>query len=84
MKLVGLEFSDKKFIPRNGNDIFVDDKKIGNVTSGSYSFFLDKAIALGYIDTKYFSFGNNVQVFIRNKMVDAKVLKSNNSAALYL
>ena len=73
-KLVGLEFPDRKFIPRNGNDVFVNDKKVGYITSGSYSFFLDKTIALAYVDTDFA--GDKVQVLIRNKMVDAQIKKT--------
>lgn len=72
-KLVGLEFLDRRFIPRNNNEIFLNNEKIGYVTSGSYSFFLDKAIALAYVDAKYANVGDKVQVLIRNKMVDAEV-----------
>jgi aminomethyltransferase len=75
-KLVGLILPDKRFIPRNGNEIFLEDKRIGYITSGSYSFFLDKTIALGYIDTKYLDSYNKVQVLIRNKKIDAEISKT--------
>ena len=66
-KLVGLELPDRKFIPRAGAQI----KNGGVVTSGSYSFYLEKTIALAYtsLDLK------EVEVEIRGKQVPAKVVK---------
>ena len=77
-KLVGLELPDRRSIPRHGTKIFDTlnpDKEIGYVTSGSYSFFLEKTIALAYIDSKYAKIDNEVELDIRNRRVIAKITK---------
>jgi len=72
-KLVGLEFSDK-IIPRAGYEIFYDGKKIGYITSGTFSFTLDKPIAMAYVDKAYSENNNLLDIIVRGKVVKAKVV----------
>ncbi len=74
-KIIALEINDKKFIPRQGNEIFADDQKIGVVTSGTYSFFLNKTIAFGLIDSKCSTLGREIEVLIRGNKTPAKIVK---------
>jgi aminomethyltransferase len=73
-KIIGLDFEDKKFIPRHYNEIFFENKNVGFITSGTFSFFLNKIIALGYLDSDI-EIGSKVEVLIRNKKVNAKITK---------
>jgi aminomethyltransferase len=74
-KIVALEVCDKKFIPRHGAEIFVNSEKVGFVTSGTFSFFLDKSIALAYLSSNL-NIGDEVEVLIRNKKITAKIVKN--------
>lgn len=74
-RLVGFEITGRG-IPRHGYDILnADNKKIGHVTSGTMSPSLKKGIALGYVDSEYKDPGTKIFVSIRNKAVEAEVVK---------
>jgi len=74
-KLRGLEILGKG-IARHGYPI-VDSEgnKIGEVTSGTKSPSLGKAIAMGYLEVYQAALGNEVFIQIRKKTVAAKVVK---------
>lgn len=70
-RAVGLEIIDKG-IAREGMSVFDGDKKIGYVTSGTFSPTLKKAIALAIVDAKN-SPGDSIQVVIRDRRVVATI-----------
>ena len=74
-KLVGIEMMERG-IPRHGYEI-VDSQgnRIGEVTSGTQSPSLQKAIGMGYINSQQATEGNICFVVIRNQPVKAKVVK---------
>lgn len=75
MKLVGLEMLEKG-IPRHDYEIKDGEGvKIGKVTSGTQSPSLNKAIAMGYVDTDYSKIGTQVYIKVRDKLLTAKVVK---------
>jgi aminomethyltransferase len=51
------------------------EKKIGEITSGTFSPCLKKPIAMGYVETGMHKNGTEVMVKIRNKMQKAEVTK---------
>lgn len=51
------------------------EKKIGEVTSGTFSPCLKKPIAMGYVETGMHKSGTEVMIKIRNKMQKAAVTK---------
>ena len=53
--------------------IFKNGKKIGRLTSGGYSTFHDKSIAMGYLEKKFCTVGQSVEVKIMNKLWPAVV-----------
>jgi len=73
---VGLKMSKKaaRVIPRNGDQVIVDDQIVGWVTSGSYSPVLEKGIAQAYIDARYALFGENIDVLVRGQRHEAKIV----------
>ncbi|MBK9731295.1 MAG: glycine cleavage system aminomethyltransferase GcvT [Chitinophagaceae bacterium] len=74
-KLVGFEMMDKG-IARHGHSIVdADGKIIGVVTSGTQSPTLQKAIGMGYVPTALASEGNTIHISIREKNLEAKVVK---------
>ena len=74
-KLVGLEMTDKN-IARHGYDVYYGGEKIGNITSGGVAPTAGKNIALAYIkNIKELGIGSLVQIMIREKLHDAKIVK---------
>jgi len=72
-KLVGLEMVGRG-IARAHYPLQKDGKDIGFVTSGSYSPTLNKNIALGLIPTELAVQGEVIDVLIREKPVQAKII----------
>ncbi len=50
--------------------------EIGEVTSGTQSPTLGKAIGLGYVKTEHAAIGTEIYLDIRNTLVKAKVVKT--------
>jgi len=57
------------------NEILKGNEKIGYVTSGAFSPILEKGIGLGLVNSEYTQTGEVVQINIRGKFVDAKIVK---------
>ncbi|MFS1512943.1 glycine cleavage system aminomethyltransferase GcvT [Chengkuizengella sp. SCS-71B] len=74
-KLVGIEMIDRG-IPRHGYSVFVDDKNIGNVTTGTQSPTLKRNLGLAILDIDYTKLDTEVWVEIRGKKLKAKVIKA--------
>jgi aminomethyltransferase len=73
-RLVGLEMAGKH-IARHGYPILSAGKIVGEVTSGTLSPTLNKAIALGYVPKSLSKVGQTVEVEIRGKTYPAVVVK---------
>src|SRR5215216_1334557 len=74
-KLVGFEMIDKG-IPRHGYEIKdFSGQLIGNVTSGTQSPSLNKAIGMGYVRTAYAHLDTNLYIKVRDKLLQASVVK---------
>mgnify|MGYP001770891302 CR=1 FL=1 len=74
-KLVGLEMIDKG-IPRHGYEIKDEmEVTLGYVTSGTQSPSLNKAIGMGYVSTPFAAPGTVVLIKVREKLLQAKVVK---------
>lgn len=75
-KLVGIEVLGRG-IARQGYKVFsFDNKEIGDVTSGTLSPSLNKAIAVAYVHPEAAKIGTNVFVEIHRKRVEAKVVST--------
>ena len=74
-RLVGLEMIESG-IPRSHYKIFARDRAVGEITSGTMSPSLSKAIGMGYVETQFSSIDTKLSVEIRNKMVMARVIKT--------
>ncbi len=74
-KLVGIELIERG-IPRHGYPIVdANDNEIGHITSGTMSPILQKGIGMAYVSTEFSSVGSSVYVKVRNKNLEAKVVK---------
>jgi aminomethyltransferase len=72
-RLVGLEVLDRG-VARAHYYISADGEVMGEVTSGTVSPSLSKSIGLGYVRTEYAKVGTPVQVDIRGKLAQARVV----------
>src|SRR6478672_637055 len=76
-KLVGFEIPEKGKIPRQHFKIKdASGNEIGEVTSGTQSPSLGKAIGLGYVKSEFSAVGTEIFVEIRNQLVKANVVKT--------
>lgn len=73
-KLIGIEMAESG-IPRSGYKIFVKGRMVGEVTSGTMSPSLGKAIGMGYIETVLSSMGAELNIEVRNRRIAARVTK---------
>lgn len=74
-KLVGFEMIDRG-IPRHDYPILdAAGNTIGNVTSGTQSPSLQKAIGMGYVHVEHAKEDNEIYIGIRDNKVKAKVVK---------
>jgi aminomethyltransferase len=74
-KLVGFELEGRN-LARNGFVIWKNGEQIGEVTSGGFSPSLQKSIGLGYIATPHSALGAEIQIEVRSRMVNARVVKT--------
>lgn len=74
-KLVGLEMIDKG-IPRAHYDVYLEEVKIGEVTTGTQSPTLKKNLGLALIDKSHSALGTEVDVDIRGKRRKAIIVKA--------
>jgi len=76
-KLVGFEIAEKGKIPRQHFKIKdASGNEIGEVTSGTQSPSLNKAIGLGYVKSEFSGVGTEIFVEIRNTPIKATVVKT--------
>jgi len=73
---VGLKLGKEagRVVPRKDDQIYVEDQLVGWVTSGVYSPVLNRGIAQAYIAAEYAIFGESVDIAIRGKRYEAKIV----------
>jgi len=74
-RIVGIEMIDRG-IPRTHYPIYINDKKIGEVTTGTQSPTLKKNIGLALVEVEYAGIGTELEVEIRGKRLKAIVVKT--------
>ncbi len=72
-KVVGFEMTEPG-IARDGFDVYVNDEKVGAVTSGSPAPFLKKNIGLAFIPVEFANVSQELKIDIRGKKVAAKIV----------
>ncbi|MBT8326319.1 MAG: glycine cleavage system aminomethyltransferase GcvT, partial [Bacteroidia bacterium] len=74
-KLVGFEMLDRG-IPRQHYEIVdADGNNIGEVTSGTQSPSLGKAIGMGYVKPEFAAIDSEIYIQVRKKRIKAKTVK---------
>lgn len=73
-KLAGFVLLDKS-VPRPGGSIFSENREIGVVTSGAFSPSLRKGIGLGYVVSRYYQPGQEIEIEIRDREIAAKLVE---------
>jgi aminomethyltransferase len=61
-------------IARDGFDVYVDDAKVGCVTSGSPAPFLKKNIGLAFLPVELANVGQEIKIDVRGKYLTARVV----------
>lgn len=62
-------------VARHGHQVYINDQKIGEVTSGSYSPTLKQGIAMAYLNSEFTEAGTEVEIEVRNRKIKAEVVK---------
>ncbi len=65
---------EEKRIPREKNEIYHNETKIGYISSGTFSFNLNKSIGMAYIDDKYLD-SKDILIKIHKKFYNGKITK---------
>ena len=73
-KRVGLKMLEPG-IPRAGSEVLLGGRRIGNVTSGTFSPLLKIGVAMAYVEPDHAKSEETVDVKIRNKSVKAKIVR---------
>lgn len=74
-KLIGFRMLDRN-IARHGYDVYYNNEKIGQVTSGGISPIRGENIGLAYIkNLDNLSVGSTIQIMVREKLHDAEIVK---------
>lgn len=74
-RIVGIEMLDRA-IPRTHYVVYADDQKVGEVTTGTQSPTFGKNLGLALVDTAYSKLGTLIEVDVRGKRKQAKVIKT--------
>ena len=74
-RLTGFELTETG-VARHGHEVYLGEKKIGIVTSGTFSPTLQKSIGLAYLPLEFSELGKTFEIMIRDKRVKAKTVKT--------
>ena len=73
-KLVAFIINERG-MARHGYEVYAEEEKIGEVTSGSYSPTLNKSIGMAYLDSDYAEPGTEIEIKVRKRTIKAEVVK---------
>ncbi|MEP6705034.1 MAG: glycine cleavage system aminomethyltransferase GcvT [Acidobacteriota bacterium] len=72
-RIVGFEMTQPG-IARDDFDVYIDDKRVGYVTSGSPAPFLKKNVGLAFLPVEFANDGQEIKIDVRGKHLTAKVI----------
>jgi len=73
-KLIGFEVRGRG-IARDGCEAWSDGERIGQVTSGTFSPTLERALGMAYLDVAWAELGRRFEVEVRGRRLAAEVVK---------
>jgi aminomethyltransferase len=74
-RLIGFEVTERG-IARDDQEVVIDEKRVGKVTSGSPAPFLKKNIGFAYVPVEYATVGQPIKIDVRGRLVAAQVVKT--------
>jgi aminomethyltransferase len=74
-RLVGFEVTERG-IARDGQDVLVNGERAGKVTSGSPAPYFKKNIGMAYVPTEFANEGQQIQIDVRGRLVNAQTVKT--------
>ncbi len=74
-KLVGFEMTDRG-IARDHFDVYINDEKVGIVTSGSHAPYLKKNIGLAFVPSKFANVGQEIKIDVRGRHLAAEIVQT--------
>ena len=72
-RISGIELEGRG-IPRQGYEIFIGDRRVGEITTGYLSPTIKKPIANALLDEDVRKIGNKVEVQIRKRRIPARII----------
>jgi len=72
-KLIGFEVTDRG-IARDGQDVLIDARRVGQVTSGSPAPYLKRNIGMAYVPVEFAIEGREIEIDVRGRLVSARVV----------
>jgi dimethylglycine dehydrogenase len=75
LKLVYLEVDAVDADCLGSEPVFYNNKRVGLTTSGGYGFRVKKSLAFAYIDVSLDKIGNEFQINIQGKKINAKIIQ---------
>ncbi len=72
-KLIGFEVTDRG-IARDGQEVFIDGRRAGQVTSGSPAPFLKKNIGMAYVPVESAKEGGAIEIDVRGRLIGAQIV----------
>ena len=73
-KWIGFQIKNSAGLPRRGMPIWVQNKRIGEVTSGAMSPCLNYIIGTGYVDSEYSHIGQMIQIEVHQSQISAEIV----------
>jgi aminomethyltransferase len=74
-RLVGFEVTERG-IARDGQEVVINDARVGKVTSGSPAPYLKKNIGMAYVPVEFANEGQQIHIDVRGRLVQGEIVKT--------
>lgn len=73
---VGIELIGRGIAREEADIVLKNGQKIGKTTSGTYSPYIAKAIAMALVDKEFSAIDTEIDIVVRNKKIPAKIVQT--------